>query len=111
MSFKDNFLLHIKNYLICNPNNCEYLVNSANSPFCQVDLDNKELTAIMNFIESTQFPDYICYASSNMGSIFHILYKNDKNEYYFVYMNIELEVFGGLKASEYEVINIIPNNC
>lgn len=110
MSFKDNFLLHIKNYLICNPNNCEYLVNSVNSPFCQVDLDNKDLTAIMNFIESKQFPHYICYAASSMGSIFHILYKNEKNEYFFLYMNIELEIFGGLKASEYEVINIIPNN-
>ena len=45
-----------------------------------------------------------------MGSIFHILYKNEKNDYYFLYMNIELDIFGGLKASEYEVINTIPNN-
>jgi hypothetical protein len=110
MSIKKDFLLQIKNYLIHNSDKCEDLVNSVNSPFYHIEHDNKELIEIINFIQSKELPNYICYATSSMGSIFHILYKNEKNDYYFLYMNIELDIFGGLKASEYEVINTIPNN-
>ena len=75
MSIKKDFLLQIKNYLIHNSDKCEDLVNSVNSPFYHIEHDNKELIEIINFIQSKELPNYICYATSSMGSIFHILYK------------------------------------
>lgn len=110
MYVRDNFLLQIKEYLKYNINNCEYLANSLCSPFNQIPLNKKTIINIINFINTKKIPNYICYTTSCMGSIFHILYKNEKNEYYFLYMNIELDIFGPIKAMEHEIINIIPNN-